>query len=161
MSKASIGVGKSQSDKNGLVNINVSQRGEDPKTGEDYTNKSQISIILMNQMDASNLKAASRERKLRNLVKKQNEMFLFGQKTQKVQRQWRQSQTRNISILHRSALSHSGLDPLLKEEAKKISDGLFALRRANKNRRSQLSRATQERKERLINSQIPGVDYSH
>ena len=37
---------------------------------------------------------------------------------------------------------------------------MFALRRANKNRRNQLRHATNEKKERIVNSLIPGVDYS-
>ena len=43
---------------------------------------------------------------------------------------------------------------------RKIQDGLFALRRANQNRRTQLHQATHERKERIVNSMIPGVDYT-
>jgi len=43
---------------------------------------------------------------------------------------------------------------------KKLQAGLFALRRANKNRRSQLHRATESRKTQIVNSSIPGVDYS-
>lgn len=47
------------------------------------------------------------------------------------------------------------------EDSKKIQAGLFALRRANKNRRQQLHKATATRKERILNSKIPGVNYSH
>jgi len=46
------------------------------------------------------------------------------------------------------------------KEASKLSQGLFALRRANKNRRQQLHKATLSKKERIVNSKIPGVDYS-
>lgn len=67
MSKASIGVGKSSSEK-GLVNINVSQRGEEPKD-EEYTRKSQISVILNNQAEPER-KTQSRDRKIRGIVKK-------------------------------------------------------------------------------------------
>ena len=47
-----------------------------------------------------------------------------------------------------------------KETKNAIQSGLFALRRANKNRRSQLHKATASQKIRIVNSKIPGVDYS-
>lgn len=41
-----------------------------------------------------------------------------------------------------------------------MQDGLYALRRANKNRRLQLHKATKEKKNRIINSEIPNADYT-
>ena len=51
-------------------------------------------------------------------------------------------------------------DLMKADEKKRIADGLYALRRANQNRRNHLRNATYEKKARLVNSEIPGVDYT-
>ena len=86
------------------------------------------------------------------MIKKQQKVFPFSSNTVN-----KRSTSRTTDDGYRYA-SQSTFEEL--EKARKLQDGLFALRRANQNRRTQLHQATHERKERIVNSMIPGVDYT-